>query len=173
LKAERPRKKAFSLTRWGTFNIQHRTPNIELVVGEIRLLKFRAFCVVRGFRGRGRFQASFADADLEIGAPRHPRHVKPVTRSPGMVTMLPQTTTIKPAPAESRSSFTLTRNPRGRPRSPGSSESDMAVRKDAFGVEAQFGGYFRDATRGQTFQDGIFVRHNCRNKYINRSGTAI
>jgi hypothetical protein len=48
MKDEGPRKKAFSLTRWGTFNIQHRTPNIELVVGEIRLLKFCVFFAVCG-----------------------------------------------------------------------------------------------------------------------------
>jgi len=47
------------------------------------------------------------------------------------------------------------------------------MRKDAFGVEAQFGGYFRNPTGGQTFQDGIFVRHNDCNQYLNRSETAI
>jgi hypothetical protein len=49
----------------------------------------------------------------------------------------------------------------------------MAMRKDAFGVEAQFSGYFRDATGGQTFQDGIFVRHNGHTSGLNIACGAI
>ena len=47
--------------------------------------------------------------------------------SPGMVRMLPVSATTKPAPQEARSSRTVMRNPAGRPRSAGLSESEYCV----------------------------------------------